>query len=147
MDPMTIIWLVAMVVFVVIEAATPQLVCIWLAGGCLVAVIVSFFSPAVWLQLLCFVAVSAVLLACTRPLARRMRDRKTTPTNADQSVGKLAVVTEAIDNLAGRGLVNLSGQVWTARSAHSDPIAQGEQVRVIRIEGVKLIVEPEEHNE
>ena len=67
---------------------------------------------------------------------------RTTPTNADMGIGKDAVVTEEIDNLYGKGSVSIDGKIWTARMEnelqHAYP---GETVKVLRIEGVKLIVE------
>ena len=57
---------------------------------------------------------------------------------------KTAIVTARIDNTEGVGLVNLGGQVWSARSETGDPIEEGASVRVRRIEGVKLIVTKEE---
>ena len=67
---------------------------------------------------------------------------RVTPTNADMVLGKDAVVTERIDNLHGQGAVMLEGKVWTARTKQDNVIVEsGEKVRVIKIEGVKLIVE------
>ena len=52
-------------------------------------------------------------------------------------------ITEEINNIAGKGLVNLSGQVWSARSSQADGvIPAGQEVRVLKIQGVKVIVEP-----
>ena len=53
-------------------------------------------------------------------------------------------MTEAIDNLAGRGLVSVGGSVWTARAQDDQPIAAGTVVRILRIEGVKVFVTPAE---
>lgn len=61
-------------------------------------------------------------------------------TNADRYIGKTGVVTEEIDNTAGRGLVKVLGSIWTARSEDGAVIAAGENVLVKRIEGVKVIV-------
>ena len=44
--------------------------------------------------------------------------------------------------MEGKGLVVISGQVLSARSEHGVAIPAGTQVRVLRIEGVKLIVTP-----
>ena len=57
-------------------------------------------------------------------------------------LGDTGVVTDEINNLENRGLVKVDGKVWTARSSGCDPIPAGAKVRVIRIEGVKAIVEP-----
>ena len=58
------------------------------------------------------------------------------------AVGQDCVVTEAIDNVLGTGAVSVGGKVWTARMLTADGKApKGEVLRVVRIEGVKLIVE------
>ena len=62
--------------------------------------------------------------------------------DADVVIGKDAFVTERIDNLHAQGAVMLDGKVWTARMVQEQETAEaGETVRVLRIEGVKLIVE------
>lgn len=136
----SLFWLVLIIVFAVIEGVTPQLVSIWFAGGALCALIVSLFGVDLWIDIVVFVGVSAVLLVLTRPLVKKRWASKTVRTNADAAIGKEAVVTARIDNTEGSGLVNLSGQIWSARSAGGEPIAEGATVLVERIEGVKLIV-------
>ena len=75
-----------------------------------------------------------------RPLAKRYINPRTQRTNADRLVGREAIVTETIDNLASTGQASIAGQVWTARGEDNTPIEAGTRVRVLRIEGVKLIV-------
>jgi membrane protein implicated in regulation of membrane protease activity len=87
------------------------------------------------------VAGSVVLLFLTRPLAVRLLKKDAVRTNADSLIGKEAVVTEKIDNLRSTGAVQVSGQVWTARSVNSEHIIEKDEIVMIRaIEGVKLIV-------
>lgn len=135
-------WVVALVVFLIVEAVTAGLVSIWFVFGSLVALICAALGAAVWLQIFWFVIVSVATLVLTRPLVKRYVDSRSVATNADRSIGRAAVVTERIDNLAATGAVKLDGVVWTARST-DDAIAieTGERVTVRAIEGVKLIVE------
>ena len=135
-------WVVALVVFLIVEAVTAGLVSIWFVFGSLVALICAALGAAVWLQIFWFVIVSVATLALTRPLVKRYVDSRSVATNADRSIGRAAVVTERIDNLAATGAVQLDGVVWTARST-DDAVAieTGERVTVRAIEGVKLIVE------
>jgi len=142
MMQMSVFWLIAMVVLLVIEAVVPGLISIWFALGALAALISALFHAPIWLQIVWFVAVSVIALVLTRPLVRKYVNGRITPTNADMVIGKDAVVTEAIDNLHARGAVLLDGKTWTARMDREDETAKtGETVRVLRIEGVKLIVE------
>ena len=135
-------WVAALVVFLIVEAVTAGLVSIWFVFGSLVALICAALGAAVWLQIFWFVIVSVATLVLTRPLVKRYVDSRSVATNADRSIGRAAVVTERIDNLAGAGAVKLDGVVWTARST-DDAVAieTGEHVTVRAIEGVKLIVE------
>ena len=135
-------WVVALVVFLIVEAVTAGLVSIWFVFGSLVALICAALGAAVWLQIFWFVIVSVATLVLTRPLVKRYVDSRSVATNADRSSGRAAVVTERIDNLAATGAVKLDGVVWTARST-DDAVAieTGERVTVRAIEGVKLIVE------
>ncbi len=138
---MTAFWLIAFIALVAGEAATVGLVCIWFAAGAVGGFLVAILGGRFWLQLIVFAAVSALTLALVRPAASRFIRPRRSPTNADRVVDQTATVTETIDNEAGAGQVNVLGQVWTARSALGVVIPAGSQVKVRRIEGVKLFVE------
>ena len=138
-----IVWLIALAALLILEAVTVGLVCLWFAAGALCALIVSFFVENVWVQLAVFLAVSLACLLALRPLAKKYVDPRRVPTNADRVVGAEGVVTEAIDNLKAQGQVRVDGAPWTARTEpDAPPIPAGTAVRVLRIEGVKLIVSP-----
>ena len=135
-------WVVALVVFLIVEAVTAGLVSIWFVFGSLVALICAALGAAIWLQIVWFVVVSVATLVLTRPLVKRYVDSRSVATNADRNIGRTAVVTERIDNLAATGAVQLGGVVWTARSTDDAvTIDPGTHVTVRAIEGVKLIVE------
>ena len=100
-------WLIALVVFLVIEAATLGLATIWFAGGALVALIAAMCGAGIVIQIVLFLVVSLVLLFFTRPFAVRFLNKDTLKTNVDRVVGMEGVVTEEISNLAGTGKVRL----------------------------------------
>ena len=139
---MSIVWVVLMVVFLVVEAATAGLTCIWFAIGSLAALIAALFDAQLWLQIVWFLVISFVTLYFTRPLVKKYVNSRSQPTNADMVIGKEALVTEDIDNVEATGAVSVGGKVWTARSADGGRIKSGAVVSVLRIEGVKLNVEP-----
>lgn len=139
----TIIWLIALVAFAILEGVTVSLVSIWFMGGALTALIVSCFTDNLWLEMGCFLVVSCLLLGVLRPLVKRYF----TPaghhlTNLDQVVGRTGVVIQPIDNMGSQGQIRVKGQIWTARSESGEPIPADTPVTVLRIEGVKVIVEP-----
>lgn len=138
-------WLAAFIVFLGIEIPTMALTTIWFAGGSLVGLILYLLGTPVEVQLAAFVIVSFALLVLTRPVALRYVNQKTKKTNVESLVGKRARITEQVDNAAGTGTAVLEGQEWTARAAKDGVvIPQGTIVKVARIQGVKLMVLPEE---
>ena len=138
---MTAFWLIAFIALVAGEAATVGLVCIWFAAGAVGGFLVAVLGGQFWFQLIVFAAVSALTLALVRPAASRFVHPRRSPTNADRVVNQTAAVTEAIDNEAGTGQVNVLGQIWSARSELGVVIPAGSQVKVRRSEGVKVFVE------
>lgn len=135
-------WFCLMAGFLIAEALTVTMISLWFAGGALVALAVAALGGALWLQILVFLLVSTVLLAALRPMVRKFINPKVSATNVDAVIGATALVSVAIDNLAAQGQVKLNGMEWTARSTTGEPIAQGTQVKVDRVEGVKVYVTP-----
>lgn len=133
-------WLIAMVVFILAEAATVTLVSIWFAAGALVAVVVALLGGGVSLQVTLFLAVSIALLACMRNLVRRHFTPHLVRTNVDSVVGNMGVVTTPVNNIAALGKVEINGMEWSARSTTGSPLMEGAQVKVDKIEGVKVYV-------
>ncbi len=140
MDVFSIVWLVAAIIFLIIEALSVQLISIWLAGGAIVAMVLALLNVNFWIQVLVFAIVSLLLIILTRPLVKRILSKNVEATNADRSIGKEAAVTSEINNVLGKGQVNLAGQIWSARSSDDSVINEGETVIVEKIDGVKLIV-------
>lgn len=138
----TILWLIALVLFIVIEIATMGLTTIWFAGGSLLAVIAAALGAPLAVQIVLFLVVSVVLLYFTRPVAVKYFNKDRIKTNAESLVGKQAIVTSEIDNLQGIGQVTVGGQEWSARTTMDDVhIPVGGVVDIKAINGVKLIVE------
>ena len=134
-----------MIFFIVVEAVTVGLASIWFAIGSVAALICALAGGPVWLQAVWFLAVSALTLVLTRPLVKKYVNGRVVPTNADRNIGRTAIVTEEINNIAATGSVKVEGLDWTARSIADDVvIPQGAMVVIKEIRGVKLLVEPKE---
>ena len=139
---MTIFWLIAFILFVLGEAVTVGLVSIWFAVGSLGALLTAALGGGLWLQIAVFLILSALSLMLLKPLSRKwMAGHKAARTNADRVIGETALVTEDIDNTMATGQVQVDGQIWTARSAHGVVIPAGSRVKVLSIQGVKVMVE------
>lgn len=135
-------WLMAFIILVVMEFLTMGLTTIWFAIGALAAFFASLFGASFWIQIILFLVVSLVVLVIYRPLAVKYINSRRTRTNVDDLIGKEAKVTERIDNLNQTGRVVLNGMDWSARTTIGDAIEIDTTVKVIDVQGVKLIVEP-----
>ena len=139
----TLCWAIAVVLFAITEGLSVGLTSIWFAVGALVSMVASFFIESVWTQVWIFLIVSLAALIALRPIAAKFFTAKGhVPTKSDRIIGKEAVVKEPICNLENRGLVQVMGQKWSARSTSDADIEAGTVVIVDRIEGVKVFVTP-----
>lgn len=136
-----IVWLALLLIFAAAEAATVGLTSVWFAIGSLGALVCALLGGSIWLQIGIFIVLSVVCLVALRPLAKKYLNSKVEATNADRVIGQEARVTQDIDNIRGVGAVTIGGIPWTARSEHDTLIPAGTMVRVLRIEGVKVMVE------
>lgn len=136
----SIFWLIMVILLAVVEILTVNLVTIWFALGALGALIFSLFDIGFIWQMWCFIIISVASLALTKPLVKKKLLSKKASTNADMLIGKNGIVTESISSDKFAGEVKVSGQVWSAVCEGEETIEKGSKVKVIRIEGVKLVV-------
>lgn len=132
-------WVIAFIVFIVVEAFTAGVVSIWFAFGALAALISALLGASIGVQVAVFLVVSALMLVFTRPIMKNWLNVKVTKTNVDAILGKTGVVTKPIF-MNEYGEVKVGGQRWTAKGVASEAIELNEQIEVIAVEGVKLIV-------
>ena len=138
----TFLWFALLVIFIVVEAVTVNMVSAWFAIGSLAALAAALAGGKMWLQVAAFLVVSAVALALLRPMAKKYFTPRLTRTNVDALTGKTCLCITAIDNLAGCGQVKIGDVEWSARSVSGEPISVGTQVKIDRVEGVKVYVTP-----
>lgn len=137
------IWLGLMVVFLITEAVCAiHLVSIWFAAGAFVAMIAAALGAGLWLQVTLFLLVSGALLALLWPMVKKFLRPNLKKTNLDSIIGTSGLVTVTVDNLSATGQVKLNGMEWTARSTSGKIIDPNTEVKVDRIEGVKVFVTP-----
>ena len=142
MSPFVFVWLIAVIVFLGVEISTVTLTSIWFAAGALAAMLVAMFNGNLIVQMIAFLIVAFGLLYATKPWAKKFIDTKKANTNADRAIGEEVRVIERVSNLDQTGRAIVHGMEWTVRTEDDNiTIEQGELVRVLRIAGVKLIVE------
>ena len=85
---------------------------------------------------------SLVSLIVTRPLVKRFKKRnKTTGTNADRHIGQVGFMLTDLTDIDKTAQAKVGAETWTVKSDKA-PLLKGTKIKVLAIEGVKLIVEP-----
>ena len=136
-------WIVALILFGVAEAATVAIVSIWFILGALVAIGLALLGVPVLLQILVFLGVSFGTLAlCRKSIISSMGQKKIAHDEAQAAlVGKTGVLSLPISP-ASEGQAVINGVPWTARDVDPDmSIEKDTRVVVCRQEGVYIYVE------
>ncbi|MEZ5171416.1 MAG: NfeD family protein [Acidimicrobiia bacterium] len=113
--------------------------------GGVAACVSAFAGNSVLTTWIVFTVTSVVFLAALVPLGRRL-DRSTPgdgdPIGAGRWVGRLAVVLEDIPaGPSTSGMARVDREEWRAASADDRPIPAGATVRVVKVDGTRVIVE------
>ena len=135
-----LLWGALTLVFLLVEALTPQLLCVWFAVGSVGALAAAAFGLEFWVQIVAWVIVSVAMVALMRPLSKRFQNRTVEHIDATRILGRHAIVVESIDPDRGVGQVRVDRAIWSAKSVTGEPIAAGVRVKVVKIEGVKAVV-------
>ena len=135
------IWTAILIIAVVFEMMTPQLVSIWFAAGAVIALVLSAFGLPIWVQVLVFAVSSLTLLLIIKPIINKKakQDSEGVTVAAESLVGEEAVVTK--DILAdGVGEIKERYEHYSAVSEGNEPIMQGEKVVIVELRGNKVVV-------
>jgi len=138
-----IFWGVVFVIALIAEAATVAYVSIWMAIGAVASFIVSVAGGSFAVQCVVFVLVSLLLFILTRPLVKKLVQKKPVATNADSIIGMEGMVRQPIEALRA-GRIYVDGLDWSARSSNGQAVPAGVRVVVEKIEGATLLVRPVE---
>ena len=134
-------WIAILVIAIIVEVLTDQLISIWFVPGAIVATILDYLEVRLLWQVLVFLIISFIgIIVGKTYLSKKMKPAQSTKTNIDAIIGERCVVTEKIDNYAGCGQVKINGQIWSARGVDENSVFEiGEVLNIVAIEGVKVI--------
>ena len=134
------IWLAVIVVSLIMEFITMDVTSIWFAFGGVVAIILASLKVSTDIQVLVFIAVSAVLIVTLRRWAKNKL------LNSSESANKIDLMKQEKSPLltkitkTQKGTVKYNGVVWNAISEDNEPIDEGTDVVVVKVKGNTLIV-------
>ncbi|MGL5330408.1 MAG: NfeD family protein [Peptostreptococcaceae bacterium] len=138
---MKLLWLVVAIGFGIAELLTTSLTLIWFSIGAVIMLFLSIFIKSILAQIIVFALVSTTLLViATKNIVKKDKEYKYN-TNLQAILSKKGIVKEEI--LPNKiGVVTIGSEEWSAISANNEIIEKNEPVKVIKIEGVKLVVMP-----
>lgn len=138
------VWIIAGLVIAALEMVVPGFVIIWFGAAAVVTGILAFFIPNTYVQLGVFAVLSGLLVFLAQWIGRRITRPEPEPAGANRMPGAVgAVVQDIVPGEVGR--VKVTGEEWRAEARVA--ISRGERVRVVRVEGTRLIVEPADEKE
>ncbi len=132
------IWLILTVVFAFAEVAAPGLIAIWFALAAGILTLVSRFITDPMNQVYLFIGLSFFFLIVTRPMSKRLLGKRKYKLE-DRIIGHVVVIERLISDSEYE--VKLDGKYWKAIC--SEELGTGDKAKVLRIEGIKLILEKE----
>ena len=130
-------WLLVIIILTILEVATINLASIWFIASAIVSLIISFVFDNFLIEMAVFVILGLILLITTRPIFNKLLKSSNEKFNSDRVIGMNGVVTEKIDSNT-IGEVKVDGKRWSAIS--DENLLEGQSVKVISIDGVKLKV-------
>jgi len=144
------IWLGIAVSFALIELTVlaGSFVLLPFAVSAFGASLLGFYDVAIEIQWLVFIVGGGLLwIALYRYAQKFAGSNELQPgVGADRLVGLTGIVTTAIDpdDTDRRGRVTAHGEVWGAISENGRPLAQGTHVKIVAVNGTKVVVQSTE---
>lgn len=137
------LWLIAALGLFILEIITSGFVLACFGVGALGAMLVALCTLGWTWQVGAFALVSMLCFVYLRSFmeAKRLRSPNT-PTGVDALIGRRVRLKEAIALGQERIELPIDGDVWRARLVAPCALEEGDQVEVVRIEGIILEIKP-----
>lgn len=141
---MSLIWLVACIIFAITEKIYRGLILIWFSMSAFITFCISLTIKNTLIQLLIFLSLSVVFTLSLRILClRKFKNTLLSPITPTDLIGQKAIVMTPIGTTPQDiGLIKLDHEIWNAFSTLSTPILPGNIVTVVSIKGVMVQVSP-----
>lgn len=134
------IWVAIILLAIVVEIATVELVGIWFFPGALIALVLALFGVHLAIQVGVFTVATVLFIIFFRKKLIQYLSKDKSKTNTDLLIGKeLKLITPIAFQTPGS--VKINGVVWSASlEDETAELKEGSLVKVVEIKGNKLIV-------
>ena len=133
------VWLGLVVVTIIIEFLTLELVSIWVSVGSLVGLILELCGVPLEWQIVVAVVVTIVCILGLRRFCVKFLLKSKEKTNMDIYIGAKEKLVTKIDG-GGLGSICINGVTWSAKSENGESIKEGSLVEILRLEGNRFVV-------
>ena len=134
------VWLGLVVVTIIIEFLTLELVSIWVSLGSLVGLILELCGVPLEWQIVVAVVVTIVCILGLRRFCVKFLLKSKEKTNMDIYIGAKEKLVTKIDG-GGLGSICINGVTWSAKSENGESIKEGSLVEILRLEGNRFVFE------
>ena len=125
--------------FIILELFTPSMFFLNFALAAFATAIVSLFTSKTITLVLVFFVLSFLSFVFLRPIIISKFKKETETGINDKYIGKTAKVIEEVSS--NNGAISIYDERWTARSKDGSIISVGEEVRIIKNDGLTMVVE------
>ena len=132
-------------VCLIIEIVTVGFFVFWFAIAALITALLSLFIHNIIAQATIFIIISVILIFLTKPLTDKITKKDKVSTNVNALIGQEGTVIKEINSGSNKiGQVKILGDTWSAVTTNdfTNAIPVGSNVKILKIDGVNLIVEP-----
>lgn len=137
------VWLALAVILSIAEIFTSGFFLLPFGIGAAVAAALEWFWPgSINWQWAAFIGVSSLVLVALRRYANMLTHEPPMKVAGDRLIGKCGVVIEPLEEHTSRGRVRVEREEWRADAPGFEPMAEGERIEVVAVEGTHLVVKP-----
>jgi len=133
-------WITTAILFCVLELFTASFFFLWIGAGAAVTAILAIFVDKPLVQFSTFAISSILLVALSRPWARRLSGAAQRTANVDALIGQSATVTKVDETHPFQGYVKVGGELWKAESGDQSGLKMHGSVTVVSAKGNVLVV-------
>ncbi|MCL2877219.1 MAG: NfeD family protein [Acidobacteria bacterium] len=139
-----LMWMILAAILLIGEVFSAGFFLFWFSIGAAAAGLTALLGANNIVQLMVFVIVSGVLFVTGRKFANRVTKKQPPGIGADRFVGGIGIVLEEINLPANTGKIRLNQDSWRAVSESGEIVPVGAAVKVLRVDGTRVIVQKTE---
>ena len=135
-------WLIAALLFGILEMIIPSFIVINFGVGALLTTIFAAFNVSMEWLIAIFALGSLASFFIVRPIMLKygFKNSENVKTNIDAMIGKVGKVIEIIDNEQNSGRIIIDGDDWRAKTIDNSIIEKNKLVEVQKVESIILYV-------